>query len=193
MTILGKIWKYAKWPVIVLALLYVALVIYEIPAVRQKDKSDAAVARIHAQKLTMADVDGKHLPPPPDPDLVDATVQGVDANGNGIRDDVELAIFKKYPENLKLRAAALQYAVAEQNFLNFVFDKESWHAAAENDARAVECIKTILDKPSDRTALANFIDSTVIDSNLRESAENETAAFTTSYGYAGGSACDISL
>ena len=56
---------------------------------------------------------GKNLPSDPGA-LADATVQGVDANQNGIRDDVELAVFKEYPNSAKTRAVLLQYALALQ-------------------------------------------------------------------------------
>ncbi len=57
---------------------------------------------------------GKHLPLTPNKEENDATVAGIDNNGNGIRDDVELAIFAKYPNSAKIRAAELQYAMALQ-------------------------------------------------------------------------------
>src|SRR3990167_4490346 len=134
---------YKRWWFWVLAtplILFIALVIYRIPAVAEKERTQKAVAEIHAQKLTIEDVNGEHLPPPPDPALVDATIEGIDANANGIRDDVELAIFKKYPNSAKIRAAELQYAMTEQMFLVYVFDTGTWKAVAEEDGRASACI-----------------------------------------------------
>ena len=52
---------------------------------------------------------GTNLPPQPYEPENDATVAGLDKNNNGIRDDVELAIFAKYPKSAKIRAAELQY------------------------------------------------------------------------------------
>ena len=76
-------------------------------------KTEEQVIKIHNTKLTLDDVMGKNLPPDPGA-LADATVQGVDANQNGIRDDVELAVFKEYPNSAKTRAVLLQYALALQ-------------------------------------------------------------------------------
>ena len=76
-------------------------------------KTNEQVAKIHATKLTMDDVIGKSLPPDPGAEA-DKTVAGIDANQNGIRDDVELAIFKEYPNSAKTRAVLLQYALALQ-------------------------------------------------------------------------------
>ena len=61
------------------------------------DKTNEQVAKIHNTKLTMDDVTGKNLPPDPGAEA-DKTIAGIDANKNGIRDDVELAIFKEYPD-----------------------------------------------------------------------------------------------
>ena len=45
-------------------------------------------------------IHGHTLPPEPDPDLNNATLGGVDSNNNGVRDDVERAIYKKYDKKL---------------------------------------------------------------------------------------------
>ncbi|MCE9541033.1 hypothetical protein K8R03_00550 [Candidatus Kaiserbacteria bacterium] len=137
---LSHVWKNVRWLLLVVALLYIAAVIWNIQWPASKEKTDAAVAAIHAQRLTMADADGKHLPPAPDPRLVDATVEGIDANSNGIRDDVELAIYKKYPNSPYTRTAELQYAKALQKYLVSVFNSETWIAAAIEDSRAYTCI-----------------------------------------------------
>ena len=53
---------------------------------------------------------GKTFPAPREvggPPDYDATIAGVDANENGIRDDVELAIFKEYPNFPYLQAVKL--------------------------------------------------------------------------------------
>lgn len=92
---------------------FVLLVIARIPFYIQNQKTDEQVAKIHATKLTMDDVMGVNLPPDPGAEA-DKTVAGIDANANGIRDDVELAIFKEYPNSAKTRAVLLQYALALQ-------------------------------------------------------------------------------
>ena len=42
------------------------------------------------------------------------SLKGIDANQNGIRDTVEINIFKKYPDSAKVRAPLLQFAQALQ-------------------------------------------------------------------------------
>ncbi len=108
-----KIFKVLGWAFLILLGAYVILVAVRVVHFFNLDKTNAQVEKIHATKLTMDDVLGKNLPPDPGT-LADQTVAGVDANQNGIRDDVELAVFKEYPNSAKTRAVLLQYALALQ-------------------------------------------------------------------------------
>ena len=129
-----QVWHFVRWPLLVLALAYAALVIYRIPAVGEAQRTKVAVAAIQAQKITMADVLGTNLPPVPYEPENDATVAGIDKNNNGIRDDVERAIFAKYPNDAKIRAAELQYALDQQILVTEVFNSQTWIAAAEQNS-----------------------------------------------------------
>ncbi len=66
-------------------------------------------------------VNGYTLPPEPDKTLNNATLLGVDSNDNGIRDDVEIFIIKRYaqdPDYSKTKTAlSLQYAYSMQKIL----------------------------------------------------------------------------
>ena len=129
--------------VAILLAAFIMLAIARIPHVLEKDKTDAAVVKIHATKLTLDDVMGKNLPPDPGTDA-DKTVQGVDANRNGIRDDVELAIFKEYPNSAKTRAVLLQYALALQmEVVQPVVNRGTVTAVAEDINRAYICVWSI--------------------------------------------------
>ncbi len=135
-----RIKKIFLWAVGVVFGAFILLVIYRIPHAIDQQKTAEAVAKIHAAKLTLDDVTGKNLPPDPGADA-DKTVEGVDANKNGIRDDVELAIFKKYPDSARIRAAELQYALALQNELTSnVFNSETLVAAIQEEGRGFGCI-----------------------------------------------------
>ena len=68
----------------------------------------------------------------------DASVAGIDANKNGIRDDVEQCIEKKYPDPAQ-RAAMMQYAKARQNFILTATTPENAKAAATELWRAFAC------------------------------------------------------
>ncbi len=189
---LRRAWHIARWPLGILLVLYIGLVIYRIPSYNAEQRSKEVVAQIHAQKLTMNDVDGKHLPPPPDPEKVNATVEGIDANANGIRDDVELAIFKKYPNDIKIRAAELQYAMTEQMYLTKVFDTGTWKAVAEEDGRASICIST-LDKGGTAGARRKEVEDLVFNTSERKEALNNSYENITSHGSAPGTPCDVDL
>ena len=155
-----------------------------IPALNEKERTQAVVAQIHAQKLTLADVMGENLPFPPDPTQVDATIEGVDANGNGIRDDVELAIFKKYPNSAKIRAAELQYAKALQMELTRVFNSETLVAVIQEEGRGNICI---LD-----TKRTQYVEELVFNTDVRKNAREDLyRKFMTSYALPNSDFCDI--
>ena len=137
----SRTWHVARWPLFVVAILYVGLVIYRIPAAIERQKTPGAIERIKAQKLTLADVMGQNLPPEPDPALKDATLEGIDANSNGIRDDVELAIFKLHPDSARIRAAELQYAMALQvELTKDVFNSETLVETIHTESKGFFCI-----------------------------------------------------
>lgn len=189
MKFFAALWRIVRWPLAAMVIIFVALFIFEL--FRTPQRTAAAVAAIHAQKLTKADVDGSHLPPQPDPKLVDATVAGVDANSNGIRDDVELAIFKKYPNDLKLRSAALQYAMTEQMFLTRVNNTATWKAVAEENGRANACLIELKLGYKTTNTLGDYVESLVANTQNRKSDYEKSFRFTTSFGDAPGRACDV--
>lgn len=198
-----RAWRTVRWPLGILVLAYIGLVIYRIPAVREQDASKAAVAEIQAQKLTMADVDGKHLPPPPDPAQVNATVAGIDANSNGIRDDVELAIFAKYPgkANEKLRAAELQYAMELQTELSGeIFDNQTWTAVAKKENNGISCLVSLaFNENSDVSTGISKSDKwqrevrgVVFNTPSRRDSEAKVSSYQTSFATGIGS-CDLPI
>ena len=66
-------------------------------------------------------INGYVLPPEPDETLNNSTLLGIDSNDNGVRDDVEIYVIKRYakdPEFPKTKTAlAMQYAWAEQKII----------------------------------------------------------------------------
>ena len=200
---------YRKWWFWVLAtplVLFIALVIYRIPFVIEKDKTAQAVAQIHAQKLTINDVNGEHLPPPPDPAQADATIEGIDANANGIRDDVELAIFKKYPDSARIRAAELQYAKGLQLQFTKVFSTGTFVAAIQEDGRGYSCIletepdhypdfsKELADQNKRIDDRLDEVENLVMNTNERKSMyENNYDKYMTSFATLQEQNCDLDV
>lgn len=182
-----------------LCLAYVVLVLYRVWAIGEEEKTQKAVERIHGQKITLADVMGSNLPPPPNKQENDATVEGVDVNNNGVRDDVELAIFQKYPDSPHVRAAQLQYALTQQMFLTEVFDSETWKAVAEEKSRAFNCIS----ETYPRNDLKKYIEVTdryttevemlVYNTAVRRETKTKVYELMVSHGDALGETCDINL
>jgi hypothetical protein len=179
----------------VLVVLYAALVIYRIPVVGDKQKTADAVADIQAQKVTMADVLGTNLPPQPYKPENDATVAGIDKNNNGIRDDVELAIFAEYPNSAKIRAAELQYAMADQLILTQVFNKDTWIASAKQESRAYACIGNTVSSKSLQvlTSRTKEVDDLIFNTTARNTTKDKAYDFTTSYALPNTDLCDIDI
>src|SRR3989338_1924113 len=179
-------WRWVRWPVLVLGFLYAVLVGFRTFVLFDEEKTNEAVAAIHAQKITLADVQGTNLPPIPDQAENDATVEGIDKNNNGIRDDVELAIFKKYPNSAKIRAAALQYASALQMELTKVFNSETLVAVIQQEGRASICL---LD-----TETADELEKTIINTETRIRFQKEIyEKYMTSYALPNSNFCDVNI
>lgn len=136
---MAKVKKVILYALGAVAILYVSLVIVRMFHFYNLNKTNEQVAKIHATKLTLDDVMGKNLPPDPGAEA-DKTIAGIDANKNGIRDDVELAIFREYPNSVKTRAAALQYAMALQIGLTQVSNSATLVAMAQEKGRAYGCL-----------------------------------------------------
>src|SRR3989338_1964743 len=149
-----KVFKILKWAFLVLAVLFIILIIGRVIYRLNQAKTNEQVIKIHNTKLTLDDVMGKNLPPDPGAEA-DKTVQGIDANQNGIRDDVELAVFKEYPNSAKTRAVLLQYALALQMEVTLpIVNKETVTATVEdNESRAQVCLWNL----SSRSNMEKFI------------------------------------
>ncbi len=194
-----KTLKILKWTGIVLLGLFILAEIIRWPFRLKEEKTAEQVVKIHATKLQLNDVLGKNLPPDPGAEA-DKTVAGIDANKNGIRDDVELAIFKEYPNSAKTRAVLLQYALALQmEFTLPILNKETVTAIVEdNHTKALKCIWSItsrddmknFEKITDENE--NFVKSRQINNKERERYESNFYEYVRSYS-ASNEGCDIDL
>src|SRR3989338_6535111 len=188
---ISKDWKpiYKRWWFWVIEVPFVIIFVgalLRIPFLNEEEGTQIVVEQIHAQKLTIADVMGDNLPPPPDPAQVDATIEGIDVNWNGIRDDVELAIFKKYPNSAKIRAAELQYAKALQKELTLVFNSETFVATAQETSRGYLCVAN--------DARTKEVENLVVNTDLRSKfREDIRKRYMASFGLSSENECDIPL
>ncbi len=202
MKVLRAIWRWVKWPLIVLVVAYIVFIIYSWPAGRDRYLTQLAVDHIHSQKITLSTVMGDALPSQPYEPENDATLAGLDKNNNGIRDDVELAIFAKYPNSAKIRAAELQYALDQEILITEVNNSGTWVAQAQEDGRGFGCIgDTVSDSNADLAgklrliqARAKEIEDLVFNTQMRKTADSEAEKFATSFSELGGvNDCDVDL
>lgn len=191
--------KGLKWFGIIFAALFVVGVIARIPHVLEAKKTAEAVAEIHATKLTLADVMGDNLPSDPGTEA-DKTIAGIDANKNGIRDDVELAIFKEYPDSAKTRAALLQYAMALQmQFTQSLATEGVVVAVAQERSRASLCIADVTPRSDIENFLkktkyhTDFVRTNQLNTKERNLAESSFLSRLASYSDLAINECDVDL
>jgi len=85
---------------------------------------------------------GNGLPPDPG-EAGKATLEGIDSDQDGVRDDIQRYIALTYPDSQKTRAALRQAAIALQKIILESPDVESALYNTELEARASECIRYI--------------------------------------------------
>lgn len=194
-----KIFKILKWTFLILLGLFIILVIGRWIYLDKQAETDEQVIKIHNTKLTLDDVMGKNLPPDPGV-LADATVQGIDANKNGIRDDVELAVFREYPNSAKTRAVLLQYALALQmEVIQPMVNKGTVGEIANKQDRAIFCIAEIISTKGEDSVITaiekygKFVFDKQFNSELRKNTHKEFYSYLKSGRIDDSVSCDIEL
>ncbi len=183
---LSRIWMWVRWPLAALLVGFIALVIWRYQVLVEQDKTDVAVAAIHANRLTEEDVFGD-LPPEPNKTENDATLAGIDTNANGIRDDVERAIYFKYQASAKDAAPAFQYAKALQMEFTHVYNSPTLVAVIQEQARGSLCLE-------DDEKISQIEELVFNNDQRSQHRENNSRMYMTSYTLPSpNGACDISL
>lgn len=202
--VMKKIINILKWTAIVILAGFILLVISRIPWAIKDNKIDAQIVKIHSTKLMMDDVMGVNLPPNPGAEA-DKTVAGIDANNNGIRDDVELAIFKEYPNSAKTRAVLLQYALVSQMELTQPFNEtRNVTEVVREEDRADSCVSDTLvpgNPESGRTyaevkkidVYIDFVKKVQFNTDERKKAKSDFYENLRSFSPIKETACDIDL
>lgn len=159
----SKIFHIIKWIFLVILFAFIILVIVRFFNYFDVKKNNEQILKIHSTKINMSDVTGENLPI--DPGInADKTIQGIDSNKNGIRDDVEIAIFKEYPDSMKTRAVLLQYALAlqmetTQPFVNTMISTE----VIREEDRANTCLSDQISPRKDFESSREYSDLEKID------------------------------
>jgi FlaA1/EpsC-like NDP-sugar epimerase len=189
-------WKIIRIIYIISIILFIFSTSFGLYRSYEKDKTNSAIVFINSKKITLDDVMGKNLPPQPDQKLNDSTIAGIDANKNYIRDDVELAIFKKYPNSAKIRAAELQYAQVLQLELTQVFNSKTLIATMQKQEHAFACLGySGLDKNlSVVIGKENEIKNFVLDIDSRKKEYSSIfEKYMAGYESSSGNECDVNL
>ena len=183
--IISKIWHYARWPLLVLFIGFVVLVAWRLKLLYEADDTNAAVAAIHANRLTQEDVFGD-LPQEPDKAANDATLAGIDVNNNGIRDDVERTIYFKYQASAQEAAPAFQYAKALQMEFTHVYNSATLVAVLQEESRGFGCVYG--------NGRETEIENLVFNTQARKDYQEEILRkYMVSYKLPNGEDCDLSL
>ena len=159
----SKIFHIIKWIFLVILFAFIILVIIRFFNYFDVKKNNEQILKIHSTKISMSDVTGENLPI--DPGInADKTIQGIDSNKNSIRDDVEIAIFKEYPDSMKTRAVLLQYALAlqmetTQPFVNTMISTE----VIREEDRANTCLSDQISPRKDPESSREYSDLEKID------------------------------
>ncbi|OHA49594.1 MAG: hypothetical protein A2991_00160 [Candidatus Terrybacteria bacterium RIFCSPLOWO2_01_FULL_58_14] len=204
---LRRLWRVVRILLAVFVLLVVGFLVFRYFELERIKENEAKAVWILAQRITLADVMGENLPPEPNPEENNRTLAGIDANTNGIRDDVELAIHRLHPESARIRAAQLQYARALQFEMEDVTDSITLVAAAQQQGRGSGCIydtgpSVTLDDPQEVWTekfrivenRKNEVWELVFDSDARkDKIEDNARRYMTSYGSSREQDCDIDL
>jgi len=202
---MSKFLKILKWAGIVLIVLFVVAELIRWPFRVREEKTAELVVKIHNTKLTLDDVMGKNLPLDPGAEA-DKTIAGIDANTNGIRDDVELAIFEAYPNSAKTRAVLLQYALAMQMiFTQPIENKKTTAEVVREESRSYACVGDGLvprkspessrsdDEISIIDSFINFIESKQLNTQERIEYRKNFFEKIGSFSESTNSICDIDL
>ncbi len=100
-----------------------------------------------------------------------AGLKGIDADNNGIRDDIDRLIAKKYSATPELKKAVEQEARSEQKFLE-VTTKQQVLIAGDEISRAVECVGNVVLRKGDAASEKLFLqigkDITALTRNTEE-------------------------
>lgn len=115
---------------------------------------------------------------PPDPGVEGTqTLAGIDSNSNGVRDDVEIAIFQNYSDTQELRKAMMQYSSVSEKAL-LASTKEQRIALQPERLKAMDCLyKQSIANNVKPTKALNFLQKNIINTRERSLAADRSQNF----------------
>ena len=112
---------------------------------------------------------------PPDPgEAGQATVEGVDSDRDGLRDDIQRYVELTHSDSAKTRAALTQFARVGQQFLLDANNEQASIGNAREEGRARACLYYV--RPSDATTLESELLSLIVNTDARHRAYLEADA-----------------
>ncbi len=105
-------------------------------------------------------INGYTLPPEPDPKINNATLLGVDSNHNGVRDDVERKIIKKYKTKVLIELMLLDAKIQQdilENPIGNVIEMQKKNEKISDCSIYLESIGVLTDSEND--SLIDFIEN----------------------------------
>ena len=104
---------------------------------------------------------------PPDPgDAGKITLQGIDNDNDGVRDDVQIAIYERYPSDETKRNILTQNAKALQEAI-YARDLSEINQASKSVMDAVDCLHERVDDP---TSEIGFLEHAIVNTSDRSEA-----------------------
>lgn len=105
-------------------------------------------------------------PVPPDPgEPGKATLQGIDSDADGLRDDIQRWIVLNYYHSTSTQLALRQHALAYQALLAAAGDRDASLATAPSLLRAIDCLHYL--RPTDAGEIGILLKATVLNTELR--------------------------
>lgn len=109
---------------------------------------------------------------PPDPgEAGKKTVAGIDADGDGVRDDVQRYIYRTYSQDELKRKAMLQYAKAQQESLTNVLNREISIEKSNKLHRSAECVVAVYGDVRSTFGPLDILDAVIVNTKARVKAD----------------------
>jgi len=107
---------------------------------------------------------------PPDPgDAGKATLQGIDSDSDGVRDDVQIAIYERYPNDEPKRNALTQQAKALQEAI-ISGDSSNSNTINQVSKLVIDAVDCLHEKVGDATSEIGFLEQKVVNTSDRSEA-----------------------
>lgn len=112
---------------------------------------------------------GFNFPPGFSPDPGEAgkkTLEGIDSDHDGLRDDLQRWIYARFPNDPKKRAALKQLAVSYQKTLFLKHDEKEMKEDSKRDAKSSRCLYDTF-PPDDAHREAEYMQAKALNTKLR--------------------------